>query len=67
MPLLVTSASGANGDGLGALLRLPERANAWGHRAITAVKWTSLGVFPVVNRLPQSELVCQSFCPIVSG
>jgi hypothetical protein len=33
-------------------------ANAWGYRAIAAVKWTSLGVFPVVQRLLQSELVC---------
>ena len=27
-----------------------------GYRAIAAVKWTSLGVFPVVNRRLQSEL-----------
>jgi len=35
--------------------------------AIAAVKWTSLGVFPIVNQRPQSEPVCESFCPIVSG
>src|ERR1700685_557948 len=35
-----------------------------GYRAIAAVKWTSLGIFPVVNRPLQSELVCKSFVPL---
>jgi hypothetical protein len=34
------------------------------YRTIAAAKWASLGVFPVVNRLQQSERVCKSFVPL---
>jgi hypothetical protein len=45
----------ASGECLGAIARLPQ------------LNGQALVFFPVVNRLLQSELVCKSFCPIVSG